>query len=120
MNDNLLPTSNHKFRTLPLPFFNEKDKIEKINFTKRAIIHSDIINTVSEQYAKEILIEPDSQGLSKNLQARKYKLFGVINGIDDKEYNPATDPGLIKRYSVDSLERKIENKTYLQEWFKLE
>ncbi|TSC95459.1 MAG: glycogen synthase GlgA [Parcubacteria group bacterium Athens1014_10] len=103
-----------------LPFFNEKDKIEKINFTKRAIIHSDIINTVSEEYAREILEENNGQGLSKSLQARKYKLFGVINGIDQKEFNPATDPGLIQKYSVDSLDNKNKNKIYLQKWFKLE
>lgn len=115
-----IPIEDRDSGHAPLPLFSEKEKIEKINFTKRAIIHSDIINTVSEQYALEILEEENGQGLNKSLQARKYKLFGVINGIDSKEYNPATDPGLTQKYSLDSLDKKINNKTYLQEWFKLE
>ncbi len=42
------------------------------------------------------------------------KLFGIINGIDTSEYNPKTDPGLYKKFSVKSIQGKAENKKYLQ------
>jgi len=101
-----------------LPKFTDPD-IENINFVKRAILHADIINAVSEQYAQEILTPNFGQDLNKILLSNKKKLFGIINGIDQLEYNPATDPGLVKNYSSDSFYFKKQNKESLQKMFKL-
>ncbi|MBU1130903.1 glycogen synthase [Patescibacteria group bacterium] len=101
-----------------LPKFSSPD-IENINFAKRAILNADVINAVSEQYAQEILTPKFGQDLHRILENNKQKLFGIINGIDHFEYNPATDPGLAKNYSIDSFYFKKQNKEALQKYFKL-
>ncbi|MFH1598206.1 MAG: glycogen/starch synthase [Patescibacteria group bacterium] len=102
-----------------LPRFAEKEKVERINFAKRAIINADIINTVSEQYAQEIMTRHFGQDLHRHLQGRSDKLFGIVNGIDYDVYNPAKDPGLRVNYDANHLDGKKENKAYLQKVFKL-
>lgn len=103
----------------PLPLFSQKKKVEAINMAKRAIAHADAINTVSEQYAKEILTPKFGQSLHRILQSREDRLFGIVNGIDYHDYNPATDPGLYINYDVDSLHLKTKNKLALQAMFNL-
>ncbi|MBU1037122.1 glycogen synthase [Patescibacteria group bacterium] len=113
-----VPLTEKDYGRKALPKFYDP-KMEYINFAKRAITHADIINTVSEQYAEEILTKDFGQDLQRILNSNKKKLFGIINGIDEKEYNPATDPGLAKNYSVDSLYFKKQNKEALQKLFNL-
>lgn len=103
----------------PLPAFENKQEVEAINMAKRAIAHADAINTVSEQYAKEILTPKFGQSLHRILQSREDRLFGIINGIDYNDYNPATDLGLYINYDVDSLHLKTKNKLALQAMFNL-
>lgn len=98
----------------PLPPFVEKKKIERVNFAKRAILHADIINTVSETYAAEILQKEFGQDLHRILQNRKERIFGIVNGIDYFDFNPSTDPGLYRNYDFDSLNIKAKNKAFLQ------
>lgn len=98
----------------PLPPFNDKERVESINFAKRAILNADIINTVSETYAKEVLTHEFGQDLHRILQNRRDRLYGIINGIDYFDYNPATDPGLYRTYDVDTLQIKVKNKLFLQ------
>lgn len=101
-----------------LPLFSDPD-IEYINFAKRGILEADIINTVSETYAQEIMEKDFGQDLHRILVNRKHKLFGVVNGIDYKKYNPKTDRGLYKNYTVDKVYRKLLNKRFLQKKYKL-
>lgn len=102
----------------PIPPYNDK-KLIYINFAKRGILYADIINTVSEQYAEEIMTKKFGQDLHRILKNRKGKLLGIVNGIEHNDYNPATDPGLIVNYDFNSLYLKTKNKTYLQEKFNL-
>lgn len=62
-----------------------------INLSKGAIVLSDRVSTVSEQYAKEILTQYYSHGLSHILEACKYKMCGIVNGIDTAYYDPTND-----------------------------
>ncbi|MBI2459109.1 MAG: glycogen synthase [Parcubacteria group bacterium] len=96
-----------------LPHINDP-KIENINFAKRAILSADIINTVSEQYRAEILTKKFGQDLHRILRNRQDKLYGIINGIDYKTYNPDNDKGLFKNYGRKKIHRKKLNKEYLQ------
>lgn len=89
-------------------------KIENINFAKRAILSADIINTVSEQYREEILTKKFGQDLHRILGKRQNKLYGIINGIDYKTYNPENDQNLFKNYDYKKIHRKKLNKEYLQ------
>ena len=103
---------------LPWNYFT-RDKLEywdKINFMKGGLIFADIINTVSETYAKEIQSSYDyGWGLEGVLQNRKADLFGILNGIDGKEWDPETDKYLLKKYGTLSIGKKLENKKILSE-----
>jgi len=95
------------------------EKIKWINFTKRGIVYADIINTVSERYAQEILTPKYGCGLEKALQARKKDVYGIINGIDYKVHNPKYDKNIYYNYDWNSFDKKIKNKTALQKELKL-
>jgi starch synthase len=101
-----------------LPDFDDP-KLEYINFAKRAILNADMVNTVSETYAEEILEREKGQGLHIILQNRVDGLYGIVNGIDHADYNPKTDPGLKKNYSFETTKLKEKNKLFVQRKFKL-
>jgi starch synthase len=84
------------------------------NIFQQGILNSDLLNTVSPNYAKEILTKEYGEGLENSLLQRKKELFGILNGIDYTFFNPETDPDLKKNYSKKNLEGKIENKLELQ------
>ncbi len=89
-------------------------RLEDINFAKRAILSADLINTVSEQYREEIMTKKFGQDLQRILRNRADRLFGIINGIDHNTYNPEKDKDLYKRYSLNEIDIKFDNKKYLQ------
>ncbi|MFZ4632002.1 MAG: glycogen synthase [Patescibacteria group bacterium] len=89
-------------------------RLEDINFAKRAIRSADIINTVSEQYREEIMTKKFGQDLQRILKNRESRLFGIINGIDYNTYNPEKDKDIHKRYSLNKLSVKSDNKKFLQ------
>ena len=55
----------------------------QINFLLEGIVHSDIVTTVSPEYAKEILTEKYGEGLEDIIRGKEGRVFGVLNGIDD-------------------------------------
>ncbi len=85
-----------------------------VDFMARGILYSDIITTVSERYAQEILTPEFGERLDPILRARKDRLVGILNGIDYDRYNPQTDPQIAKHYDVNSLDARAENKLTLQ------
>jgi len=90
------------------------DLNEVVDFMGRGIYFADVINAVSETYAREILAPEFGEKLDPMLRDRRDRLFGVLNGIDLDEFNPATDPYLEANYTSDSLDRRSENKLALQ------
>lgn len=78
------------------------------------ILFADVITTVSETYAKEILTPEYGEKLHTILNDRSDRLHGVLNGIDYGTMNPATDPHLARRYDLDHLEDRSTNKAALQ------
>ncbi len=91
-----------------------------VNYMKGAIECSNKVTTVSPTYAKEILNSYYSFGLQDILGARKYKLCGIINGIDVDLNNPATDKALFKNYDKDTVADKAANKKGLQQMLNLD
>jgi starch synthase len=86
-----------------------------LNFLKGGIVFSDLINTVSPTYAREIQTPYYGCGLQGVLMARSDRLFGIVNGVDYTEWNPATDRHLPATYDADSVvERKPQCKAALQ------
>ena len=64
----------------------------------RGLLFADIINTVSETYAREILTPEFGQRLDPMLRDRRDRLFGILNGIDTELYDPATDPHIAVQF----------------------
>ena len=90
-----------------------------VNFLKTAIYTSDVINTVSETYAKELLTPEYGEGMQDYLAVRKDDFYGILNGIDYNIWNPETDKLLPFNYSANDLTGKLKNKKYLLEHLNL-
>ena len=87
-----------------------------VNFMKAGIECADRVTTVSPTYAEEILDPWFSWGLDPILNARRWKLTGILNGIDTDGYNPVSDPNIVENFSVETVEEgKAANKKALQE-----
>jgi starch synthase len=84
-----------------------------VNLMKGAIELADRVTTVSDTYAKEILDPYFSHGLDRFLCDRKYKLSGILNGIDYKLHDPETDEKIFANYSSKDLTGKKINKQKL-------
>jgi len=112
-----VPLKNKDYGRKRLPHITDKD-IENINFAKRAILSADAISTVSEQYREEIMTKSFGQDLDRILKNREDRLFGIVNGIDYRSYNPLSDPGLYRNFSYKTVKRKKINKEYLQKKLK--
>lgn len=80
----------------------------------RAIANADIVSTVSERYAQEILTPEFGERLQGLLKERRRRLAGIVNGIDTRAFDPATDPRLAARYSADDVAGKATDKAALQ------
>ena len=85
-----------------------------LNLMKGAMQLSDYITTVSRTYAEEIKNEYFAHGLQYAVNDNAGKLIGILNGIDETVYNPATDKALFKNYSVFDKSGKAVCKAELQ------
>jgi len=84
-----------------------------VSFLKAGIVFSDIINTVSETYAREILTDEYGSGMQTTLRQRSNDLYGIINGVDYDIWNPETDKYIPHHYSINDLSGKLRNKKFL-------
>jgi starch synthase len=85
-----------------------------VDFMGRGIYYADILNTVSETYASEILSPEFGEGLDPLLRDRRDRLYGVLNGIDTEINDPANDPYLAAHYHAGNTAGKRICKTDLQ------
>jgi starch synthase len=86
----------------------------KVGFLKAGLFYADRLTTVSPTYAQQIQTPEDGMGLDGLLRARSGDLTDILNGVDEAEWNPATDPRLAQRYDFTSLDGKAANKAALQ------
>jgi len=86
-----------------------------VNFMKTAILTSDVINTVSQTYAHELLTPQYGEGMEAFLRERAKDFYGIINGIDYQIWNPEKDVLLPYQYSSTNLSGKLQNKKFLLE-----
>jgi starch synthase len=92
-----------------------------LNFMKVGVVFSDAVTTVSETYAVEIQQSAEfGYGLEGVVRSRLAPPVGILNGIDYKVWNPATDHFLEARYSWDELEGKRKNKQVVLREFGLD
>lgn len=86
----------------------------KLNFLKGGILFADILNTVSEKYAEEIITDSEyGCGFENILSTRRDDLYGILNGVDYSSWDPETDILIPQNYSIKTIDRKIENKKVL-------
>ncbi len=104
------------------PRFFSQDGVEfwgKVSLLKAGLVYSDVINTVSPAYSREIQTEEYGCGLEGLLIKRGADLYGILNGIDYAEWNPETDRLLPARYSAKDLKGKAVCKKELLKKFGL-
>ena len=85
-----------------------------VNLLKGAILCADAVNAVSPTYANELKTPYFAHRLDGIMRRCGYKLSGVLNGIDIKRYDPATDPHIAANYSVGDMSGKQADKAELQ------
>jgi len=86
----------------------------QLNCLKAGIAFADAIVTVSPRYAREIMTEEFGCALDGLLRRRQSRLFGILNGVDHEEWNPAADPLLPQMFSARRLAGKAACKLALQ------
>ena len=91
-----------------------------ISFMQGACRYVDRISTVSPTYAEEICTPYYGEGLDWLFRERHDILSGILNGIDNKKYDPATDPDLYYNFSEENIREKRKNKLAFQKEFGLE
>lgn len=85
-----------------------------INLMKGAIAASNMVTTVSQSYAKELMDPFYAHGLSNIINSYQYKMTGILNGIDTDLYNAGTDTFITKNFSSLHPEGKALCKQELQ------
>lgn len=90
------------------------------NTMAAAVQAADRVNTVSPTYAQQIKTPDYGEELEGLLSFISGKLSGILNGIDDGSYDPATDKYIVKPFTANSLENRRPNKVAIQEELGLE
>ena len=85
-----------------------------LSFLKAGLYYANHVTTVSPTYAEEIQTDALGFGLQGLLKNRNKSLTGILNGIDESEWNSAFDPALIQNYDADNIAGKTANKLELQ------
>ncbi|NPV45914.1 MAG: glycogen synthase [Armatimonadetes bacterium] len=92
---------------------------EQLNLARVGFVFSDMINTVSKGYAKEVQSPEFGAGIDDLAVARADDMTGIVNGIDYDLWNPATDRSLPANFSADNLAGKQVCKSAAQQEFGL-
>ncbi|HEY6412837.1 MAG TPA: glycogen synthase GlgA [Edaphobacter sp.] len=110
--------------TLLLPWdmftFEKLEQNDDVNFLKGGIVYADALTTVSQKYAQEIQTAEYGNGLEGTIQRRSGDLFGILNGVNYDEWDPATDSNIAAHYTPMKLAGKKECRRDLLHAFGLE
>lgn len=105
---NLIGLGWEYFNYKQLEFFGQ------VNFLKGGLVFADMLSTVSPQYAKEIQTPVFGERLDGVLRERAGDLYGIINGVDYDQWNPAVDKLIPVKYTEQKPADKAQNKQALQ------
>ncbi len=86
----------------------------QLSFLKGGVVFANRVNTVSETYCRETLTPAYGFGFDGILRARGTAYSGILNGLDERQWNPATDAALTKTYNSDNPKEKADCKCALQ------
>jgi starch synthase len=117
----VFPSSQWPLLNLDWSFFTPQflEFYGNMNFLKGGLIFADKITTVSPSYAQEIMDREQGFGLDGVLRDRRADVIGILNGVDYHQWNPETDPFIVKHYSAKHLTAKQSCKKLLQRAFGL-
>ncbi len=117
----LFPSDTLPRLGLPLNLFTPTglEFFGKVNLLKGGLGFADLLTTVSRRYSQEIQTSEQGFGLDGVLSDRKSDLFGILNGIDPDEWNPAIDPHIAAHYTAADLSGKVRCKQDLQQRLRL-
>ncbi len=86
----------------------------KFSFLKGGLVFADEVTTVSERYSREIQTKEFGCGMEGVLLTRKDSVTGIVNGINPKDWDPATDTDIDANFDLENIEEKKTNKVALQ------
>jgi starch synthase len=90
-----------------------------VSYMKAGVMFSELVNTVSPQYAREIQTPEYGYGMDGVLRSRAGDLVGILNGVDYDEWDPSVDPHIAQKYSARALSGKTACKADLLRTFGL-
>ncbi|MEO5797690.1 MAG: glycogen synthase GlgA [Rhodoferax sp.] len=106
------------FHLLGLPVrFMDATRLEyhgKFSFMKAGLTLAQRITTVSPSYAAEIATNEFGCGLDGVVRSRGTDVSGILNGVDDAVWSPASDKDITTTYSATQMEGKATCKAALQ------
>jgi starch synthase len=107
---------------LPEALYNMEDLefYGRVNYLKGGILYSTAVSTVSQKYSREIQTPEFGFRLDGLLRKRRDHLFGILNGVDYADWNPATDKFILRPYDPTYLDGKKECKRDLLRAFGLD
>jgi starch synthase len=107
---------------LPDSLFNMEDLefYGKVNALKGGVLYATAVNTVSRRYSQEIQTPEFGYRLDGLLRKRRDRLFGILNGVDYADWNPATDKFIIRPFDPTYLDGKKECRADLLRAFSLD
>ena len=92
---------------------------DRMNFLKGGLTFSDMVTTVSPTHAHELRTPFGGFGLHDTFIGLRDRFVGIVNGIDQRVWDPATDKQITAHYTAETLEVKKKCKASLQRVFGL-
>ena len=92
----------------------------QLNLLKVGLVFADQVVTVSPNHARELRTQNGGFGLHEVFSWLGARFTGIVNGIDQRFWDPGTDRQIATRYSADDLAPKRACKAALQRSFGLE
>ena len=92
---------------------------DRMNFLKGGLTFSDMVTTVSPTHAHELRTPFGGFGLHDTFVGLRDRFVGIVNGIDQRVWDPATDKQITTHYTAETVELKKKCKASLQRIFGL-
>jgi starch synthase len=99
--------------------YNQLEWYGRANILKGGMAFADAVTTVSPSHAHELRTPAGGFGLHDAFIALRERFVGIVNGIDQGEWDPATDPFIAANFSREDLSGKRRCKASLQRIFGL-
>ncbi|MCA1722831.1 MAG: glycogen synthase [Thermomicrobia bacterium] len=91
----------------------------RVNLLKGGMAFADAVTTVSRTHANELRTLSGGFGLSDAFLALRDRFVGIVNGIDQRIWNPETDSRITAHFSRDHLANKLLCRAALQRDYSL-